>query len=60
MDWVRDIIKEYIIKNQIPTTTEQIQKLAEYYTEQGYASVGLVCDALIADSKTMEILRRFR
>ena len=60
MDWMQDIIKEYIIKNQIRTTTEQIQKLAEYYTEQGYASVGLVCDALIADSETMEILHRIR
>ena len=60
MDWIQDIIKEYIVKNQIPTTTEQIQKLAEYYTEQGYNSVGLVCDALIADSGTMAILRRIR
>lgn len=58
MDWMQDIIKEYIIKNQIRTTTEQIKKLAEYYTAQGYNSVGLVCDALIADSETMAILRR--
>lgn len=58
MDWMQDIIKEYIIKNQIRTTTEQIKKLAEYYTAQGYNSVGLVCDALIADRETMEILRR--
>lgn len=60
MDWVQDIIKEYIIKNQIPTTTEQIQKLAEYYTAQGYNSVSLVCDALVADSETLAILRRVR
>lgn len=60
MDWVQDIIKEYIIKNQIRTTTEQIQKLADYYTAQGYNSVGLVCDALIADSETVAILRRNR
>lgn len=60
MDWMQDIIKEYIIKNQIRTTTEQIQKLAEYYTEQGYNSVVLVCDALIADSETLAILRRIR
>lgn len=60
MDWMQDIIKEYIIKNQIPTTTEQIQKLAEYYTAQGYNSIGLVCGALIADGETMAILRRIR
>ena len=60
MDWIQDIIKEYVVKNQIPTTTEQMQKLAEYYTSQGYNSVGLVCDALIADSETMAILRRSR
>ena len=57
MDWMQDIIKEYIIKNQIRTTTVQIQKLAEYYTAQGYTSVGLVCNALVADSETMAILR---
>lgn len=60
MDWVLDIIKEYIIKNQIRTTTEQIKKLAEYYTAQGYTSVGLVCDALIADRETVAILRLIR
>lgn len=60
MDWIQDIIKEYIIKNQIRTTTEQIKKLAEYYTAQGYNSVGLVCDVLIADRETMEILQRIR
>lgn len=60
MDWMQDVIKEYVIKNQIPTTTEQIKKLAEYYTAQGYTSVGLVCDALIADSETLAILRRIR
>ena len=60
MDWMQYIIKEYIIKNQIRTTTEQIQKLVEYYTAQGYNSVGLVCYALIADSETMAILRRNR
>lgn len=60
MDWMQDIIKEYIVKNQIRTTTEQIKKLAEYYTAQSYNSVGLVCDALIADSETMAIFRRIR
>lgn len=58
IDWVIDIIKQFVIVNQIRTTNENIIRLHDYYIAQGYAdSIGVVCDALIADSKTLEILR---
>ena len=55
-NWVVDIIKEYVVKNQICTTAENIKALHYYFTEQGLDSVGLVCSALYADRKVMEIL----
>lgn len=55
-NWMIDIIKEYVIKNQICTTAENIKALQDYFTEQRFDSVGLVCSALDADSKTRDIL----
>lgn len=55
-NWITDIIKEYVIKNQICTNAENIKALQDYFTEQRFDSVGLVCSALDADRKVMEIL----
>ena len=41
-NWIVDIIKEYVIKNQICTTAENIKALQDYFAEQGFDSVGLV------------------
>jgi hypothetical protein len=56
MNFTEDIIKEYVIKNSICTTKENIDNLCEYFQNQGYNTIGLVCDALIADSIATEIL----
>ena len=56
-EWIIDIIKQFVIVNQIRTTERNILLLYDYYIAQRYSeSLGLVCDALIADSKTFEIL----
>lgn len=56
-EWIIDIIKQFVIANQIKTTERNILLLHDYYIAQGYSvSLGLVCDALIYDSKTLEIL----
>ena len=56
-EWIIDIIKQFVIANQIRTTERNILLLHDYYITQGYFdSLGLVCDALIYDIKTLEIL----
>ena len=55
-NWVIDLIKEYVVKNQICTNAENIKALQDYFTEQRFDSVGLVCSALDADSKARDIL----
>lgn len=56
-DWILEIIKEFVCAESIRTTPGQIQELYNYYISQGYSeSLGIVCAALIADSKTLEIL----
>ena len=56
-EWIIDIIKQFVIANQIRTTERNILLLHDYYITQSYSdSLGLVCDALIYDSKTLEIL----
>lgn len=56
-EWIVDIIKQFVIANQIRTTERNILLLHDYYIAQRYSeSLGLVCDALIYDSKTLEIL----
>ena len=55
-NWMIEIIEEYVIKNQICTTAENIKALQDYFAEQGFDSVGLVCSALDADSKVLDIL----
>lgn len=56
-DWVIDIIKEYITKNQIKTTIEKINELHDYFISEGYdESIGIVLASLYADSKVKEIL----
>lgn len=55
-NWIIEIIKEYVIKNQICTNAENIKVLHNYFTEQYLDSVGLVCSALDADSKVRDIL----
>ena len=58
MEWIKDIIKEYVKAEQITTTEEKIDELSEYYIKQGYGeSLGIVCAALYADRKTMTILK---
>lgn len=54
--WIIDIIKEFIIKEHISTCPENIQALCKYFRQQGFDSVGLVCAALIADTKVLDIL----
>lgn len=56
MDWLQDVIREYVAKNEIRTTEENMKRLKDYYISQGYDSLYIVCNALIADSKTLEIL----
>ena len=57
MEWVRIILKEYIIKNNILTNSERLEKAYLYINDQGYSkSIGILCDALIADRKIKEIL----
>ena len=56
MDWLQDVIREYVAKNEIRTTEENMQRLKDYYISQGYDSLYVVCNALIADRKTIEIL----
>ena len=57
MEWMQQVLFEYIIKNQIRTKSENIKAVCEYAKNQGYAeSIGLFCDALLADSKILQIL----
>ena len=56
MDWIQYVILEYVTKNEIRTTEENVQRLKDYYINQGYDSLCVVCNALIADSKTLDIL----
>ena len=58
MDWLQDVIREYVTKNEIRTTEENMQRLKDYYISQGYDGLYVACNALIADSKTLEILTR--
>lgn len=56
-EWIIDIIKQFVIANQIRTTERNILLLHDYFIEQEYfVSLGLVCDALLYDRKTLEIL----
>lgn len=58
MDWIKDQIKEYVKAEQIATTEEKINELSAHYIKQGYGdSLGIVCAALYADSKTLTILQ---
>lgn len=58
MEWIKDIIKEYVKAEQIATTEEKINELSEYYIKQGCGdSLGIVCASLYADSKTLTILQ---
>ena len=56
MEWIKEIIKEYVAKNQIKTAERNTEQLYNYFVSQGYSSVYLVCNALIADSESMRIL----
>ena len=59
MDWMQQVLFEYIIKNQIRTNSENIKAVCEYAIKQGYnQSIGLFCDALLADSEIIAILER--
>ena len=59
MEWMQQVLFEYVVKNQIRTNTENIKAVCEYAKKQGYAeSIGLFCDALLADSKMLAILER--
>ena len=59
MDWMHQVLIEYVIKNQIRTTKENIKAVCDYAEKQGYnASIGLFCDALVADSEILAILER--
>ena len=59
MDWMQEVLFEYVIKNQIKTNSENIKAVCEYAIKQGYnQSIGLFCDALLADSEIIAILER--
>ena len=59
MDWMQQVLFEYVIKNQIRTNKENIKAVCEYAIKQGYnQSIGLFCDALLADSEMLAILER--
>jgi hypothetical protein len=59
MDWMQQVLFEYIIKNQIRTNSENIKAVCEYAIKQGYnESIDLFCDALLADSEMLAILER--
>ena len=59
MDWMQQILIEYVIKNQIRTNKDNIKAVCDYAEKQGYnESIGLFCDALLADCKILEILER--
>ena len=58
MYWVDELIQTYCHNKGIRATPERMEQLREYYEQQGYTcSLGLTCDALNYDSKTVEILR---
>ena len=57
MDWMTNVLKAYIKAHQLRTTYKNILAACDYAITQGYdASIGLFCDALLADSKMLEIL----
>ena len=59
MDWMQEMLFEYVVKNQIRTNIENIKSVCEYAIKQGYNEIiGLFCDALLADSKMLAILER--
>lgn len=55
MYWVDEPIQTYCHNKGIRATQERMEQLREYYGQQGYTcSLGLTCDALNYDSKTVE------
>ena len=36
MDWIQYVILEYVTKNEIRTTEENVQRLKDYYINQGF------------------------
>ena len=55
---MKELIQQYVINNNIRTTGENIEKACIYAHNQGYSSsLGLFCDALVADSELMKILK---
>ena len=51
-------IKRILIKNNILTNSERLEKAYLYINNQGYSeSISILCDALIADRKIIEILK---
>ena len=58
MDWILEILKEFVINKQIKTTEKRINITCEYMIEQGYdSSIGIVLDSLYADSKVIGLLK---
>lgn len=57
MEWVYDILKEYVVKENIVTSYDRLDKVYEYMIDSGYGtSVEVVAFALVADSKIREML----
>lgn len=55
--WIYDILKEYVIKEGIRTTSKKMDSVYEYMLSEGYdESIGIVCASLIADSKIRAML----
>lgn len=57
MEWILEILKEYVKNKNINTTEEQIYQTCEYMLKQGYdCSIGVALEALVADSSIKQIL----
>ena len=58
MVWIEEILIKYAVNNNIRTNSENIKKACVYACDQGYdESIGLFFDALLADSKMLELLK---
>lgn len=58
-EWIYDMLKEYVIKEGIRTTSDRLDTTYEYMLSEGYGeSLGVAAGALSADSKIREMLEK--
>lgn len=56
-EWIYDILKSYVIKECMRTTSDRLDKTYKYMIDSGYGeSIGVAAGALTADSKIRELL----